>query len=371
MIHRIRSDKYGFAVWALVTAAALSAGGCSSESTAQPAEKAKGPGGPPTVNVVAFKSKPTDLTDKISIVGTLESNERVNIQSEVSGTIERINFEEGQLIKAGDLLFEIDKEKLRASYDQARANLKLAETTASRYKNLVQSKAVSQQEYDQTVATLESNRATVALAREQLDDATIVAPFDGITGERLVSEGQFVTQGTALGSLYNQDPMKVNFHVPERYLGEIRQGQTIAMRVAAFKDKTYEGKVYFISPNIDETTRTALVKARVPNPERTLRSGMFANLELILDVKKDAIVIPETALIIKGDSVSVYTVGEDDTVALRTVTVGTRRKGMVEIVSGLDAEEVVVTEGYQKIGPGSKVNVRFEDLTEKKFYEII
>ncbi|MBZ0165822.1 MAG: efflux RND transporter periplasmic adaptor subunit [Candidatus Omnitrophica bacterium] len=349
--------------------ALLAAGGCSSDSTAQ--QSPQGHGGPPTVNVVGFKSLRSDLSDKISIIGSLESNESVELRSEISGTIERIKFDEGQRIKAGELLFQIDMEKLKATYDQAQANLKLAETTAHRYQNLVQSKAVSQQEYDQTVATLESNRATVALTREQLSDATITAPFDGVMGERLVSEGQFVGQGTPLGSLYSQDPMKVTFNVPERYVGAIREGQGIALRVAAYKDKNYEGKVYFISPNIDRTTRTVLVKARVPNPQGQLRSGMFANLELIFEVKKDAILIPETALIIKGDSVSVYTVGDDDTVALRPINVGTRRDGMVEILSGLQAEEVVVTEGYQKIGPGSKVSVRLEDPTEKKFYEII
>ena len=358
----------GLAV-ALVTA--MVAGGCTSESKAEQPAEAKGPSGPPTVNVVGFKSERINLSDRISVIGSLESNESVEIRSEIGGTVERINYEEGQRVKAGDLLFQIDKDKLQASYDQARANLKLAETTANRYKNLVQTKAVSQQEYDQTVATLESNRATVALAKEQLADATIVAPFDGVMGERLISVGQFVAQGTAMGSLYNKDPMKVTFHVPERHIGEIREGQMVETKVAAFPDQVYKGKVYFISPSVDETTRTVMVKARVPNKDGLLRSGMFASLELILQVKDDAILIPETALIIKGDTVSVYTVGEDDTVALQPVTVGTRQKGMVEIVSGLEPEEVVVTEGYQKIGPGSKVNVRFEDPAEKKFYEII
>lgn len=351
---------------------ALTLGGCSTESKAEEAAaEAKAPAGPPAMNVVGFKSQMTRLAETISIIGTLESNESVEIRSEISGTIEKINFEEGQRVNSDTLLFQIDKDKLQASYDQALANLKLAQTTASRYKNLVQSKAVSQQEYDQTVATLESNRATVILAKEQLADATITAPFAGVMGERLVSVGQFVAQGTPLGSLYNKDPVKVTFHVPERHIGAINEGQGIEMNVTAFPDKTYEGKVYFISPSVDETTRTVLVKARVPNPEGLLRAGMFANLDLILKVKEDTIMIPETALIIKGDNVSVYTVTEEDTVSLRPVTVGTRQKGMVEIVTGLDAEEVVVTEGYQKIGPGSKVNVRFEDPSEKQLYEII
>ncbi len=342
--------------------------GCSQETEAKPS------GGPPggfATNVVGFQSVREDIVDKISIVGSLESNESVDIKSEINGAVNRINFIEGAFVEQGDVLFEIDKEKLEATYAQARANLNLAETTAERYKNLVQTKAVSRQEYDETMASLESNRAAVTLAKEQLSDAIIRAPFDAVVGERLVSLGQFIVQGTQLTSLYSKDPMKVVFNVPERFVGQVSVGQKVRLQLDAFPQEEYEGEVFFIAPKIDNTTRTAMVKAKVPNPEDKLKEGMFANVELVLDVIESAVLIPETALIIKGDTVSVYIVGADDTAQLREIQVGQRFNGMAQVVSGLQGDETVITEGYQKIGPGSKVKVRLEDPTEKKFYEII
>lgn len=350
--------------------AMLALSGCSQETQAEPEEKS----GPPpafATNVVGFKSESQDLTDSISIVGSLESNESIEIRSEINGTIEKINFTEGGQVKANTVLFEFEQTKLSATLNQARANLQLAETTAKRYENLVKSKAVSRQEYDEVMASLKTNQATVELAREELNDATIVAPFGGIMGERSVSEGQYVTQGTVLGFLFNKDPIKAVFAVPERYLSRISNKQRVKVKVSAYKEEIFEGEVYFIDPKIDATTRTAMIKAKIPNPDQKLSEGMFASVDLTLDIIQNAVVIPETALIVKADTISVYVVKSDDTVELRSITAGRRVNGMVEVTAGLEANETVVLEGYQKIGPGSKVKVRFEDPTEKKFYDII
>lgn len=341
--------------------------GCSNEV------KAESPKETPMMatNVVGYKTEIREFSDSIFVVGTLDSNESVDIISEISGVIVSVGFKEGQRVEEGDVLFQIDANKLKAMNNQAVANLKLAETTAKRYENLVQSKAVSQQEYDETIASLESNRASVELTKEQLDDATITAPFSGIMGERFVSKGQFISQGTQLSYLFNQNPIKAEFHVPERYLSEIEVGQTVTMKVAAYEDEEYTGEVYFIDPKINEITRTALVKAYVANPMNKLREGMFANIKLMTSVSKNALTVPETALIIKGDKVFVYVVNDDQTVELKPVETGKRFDGMVVIKTGLNNEDIVVVEGYQKIGPGSKVSVRFADPDEKKIYEII
>lgn len=345
----------------------LALGGCAKKDEAQAQPAAGGF----AVNVVAFKVEEKDLSQKISMVGSLGADEFVEIKSEISGAIREINFEEGQPVQKGDVLFRIDQRKLQAAYDEALANLKLAKATADRYETLVKTQAVSRQEYDQTVAGLEVNRAAVALSKEQLEDATIIAPFAGVMGKRLVSPGQVISSGTVLTYLVSQDPMKAEFHVPERYLGEISVGQKIELKVAAYRDEIFKGEVYFIDPQIDETTRTALIKAKVPNPQGKLRQGMFANLELIVSVNPKAIVVPETSLIVKGDEVFVYVIKEDNTVDWRKVDIGRRMEGVAEVVSGLSAGEVVVTEGYQKIGPGSTVNPEFESLEKKKPYEII
>ncbi|MCH7590567.1 efflux RND transporter periplasmic adaptor subunit [PVC group bacterium] len=314
-----------------------------------------------TINVVAFESKEEPISDKISLVGSMIANESVEIKSEIDGTIEQINFKEGQFVQETRVLFWINQKKLQAILAQAQANLKLAQTTAKRYKALVESKAVSQQEYDQAIATLEVNRATVDLSKEQLGDATIKAPFEGVMGERLVSEGQFITKGTSLGFLVSQNPMKVEFNLPERFLGKIKISQDIKIHVAAYPDEYFSGVVYFIAPRIDEQTRTVLVKATVPNPEGKLRTGMFANLDLIVDVRQKAIVIPETALVVKGDTVSVFVIDDDNSVKLRLIKTGMRLDGMVEVTEGLASHERIVTEGHQKLRNGAKVELRFED----------
>ena len=362
-------DRLPYALILLsIVCSTLITSGCSKEISAeQPPEEPM----QPAVNVVGFMVAVKDISDTIALVGTLEANESVEIKSEINGIMEEINVEEGQRVREGDVLFRIEKRKLQAAYDQAVANLKLAESTAQRYEKLVQSKAVSDQEYDQTRATLASSYAMVQLAREDLEDAVITAPFDGVIGERLISTGQYITQGMLLSYLFSKDPMKVGFRVPERYIGEIGIDQQVTLTVAAFKDKAYEGRVFFIDPRIDETTRTALVKAYVPNSNEELRQGMFANLDLIVNRNENALVVPESALIIQGDTVSVYVIRDSDTVDLRPVTVGERFSGMVEIREGVNAGDVVVTEGYQKIGPGSRVQVRFEDPDQKKSYEII
>ena len=318
------------------------------------------PMGGMTINVIAFECKRQPILEKVSLVGSLAASESIEIKNEMDGTIEAIDFMEGEHVDKGKVLFRINQEKLQATLAEAEANLGLAETTAERYKALIGSRAVSQQEYDQAVAELAANRATVILTKEELNDATIEAPFVGIMGERLVSMGQFITKGTSLSFLVKNDPMIVELHVPERFLSKIQVGQKIQVGVAAYADESFTGEVYFIDPKINERTRTVLVKAFMSNPEGKLHAGMFANLDLIFDVRKDAVAVPESALIINGDTVSVFVIDEDDSVTPRSIKSGIRFDGMVEVVNGLEDGEKVVTEGHQKLRAGAKVNAKFD-----------
>lgn len=311
-----------------------------------------------SVNVVAVEAKKQLIEDKISLVGTMAANESVEIKAELDGAVEEINFEEGQKVEKGRRLIAIDKSKLDATLAQAEANLRLAETTGKRYQSLIDSQAISKQEFDQVQANLEASKAAADLVRAQLKDATIEAPFDGVIGERKVSIGQFITKGTSITFLINQNPMKAEFRVPEKYLSRLKEKQAIEISVAAYSQETFKGEVYFIDPQIDTLTRTALVKALVPNPEGKLRVGMFANLDLIVSVKANAIVVPETALIANGDTVSVFVVDKESKAEMRPVTPGIRMAGTVEVTTGLTAGEKVIIEGFQKIGPGSKVAPR-------------
>jgi len=319
-----------------------------------------------SVNVVGYKAVLQPISEKISLVGNLEAHDMVEIKSEIDGTVEEIKFEEGLKVKKGDLLIFIDRKKLEATLAQAEANLKMAEQTQQRYDSLVQTGAVSRQELEQAAAALEVSRAAVKLNKAEMHESVISAPFDGVMGERLVSEGQFITKGTSLSFLISQDPMKAGFYVPERYLSRVQEGQAVEIAVAAYPGEIFKGEVYFIDPKIDEMTRTALVKAKLSNPEGKLRHGMFANLQLTVLEKPNAVVIPETALIIKGDDVQVFMVNDDQTAAIQPIKIGIRTAGFVEVTEGLAGGKTVVIEGYQKLVPGAKVLVRFEEQNEPR-----
>ncbi|MBI4004481.1 MAG: efflux RND transporter periplasmic adaptor subunit [Candidatus Omnitrophica bacterium] len=332
--------------------------------------KGGGPGGGPggmVVHVVGFRAVEQPVEERVAVVGTLAANESVDIKSELDGAIETIGFAEGERVDEGTVLFRINRTKLEASLAEAEANLRLAETTLERYAALEESRAVSKQEADQARAAFEARRASAELMRAQLQDATVVAPFSGTVGARLISLGQYVTKGEALTSLVDTDIMKVEFSVPERFLSRVAEGQAIEVQLAAYPAERFQGTVYFIDPRVSTETRTVPVKARLPNPDGRLRAGMFANLDLVLQVRKRAVVIPESALLLGGGQASVFVI-TDGKAQPRPVRLGVRLAGAVEIREGLSAGEVVIIEGTQKVGPGSSVDVR---LDERPVEEIV
>lgn len=341
----------------LAVAIALVASACAQQ------EAGPGPGGgqrPPTP-VVGFEAQQGPVADKISLVGNLAANESVQISSNVDGFIAAIAFEEGQSVAKDDTLVTLDQAKLRAEKDRAQADLQLAETTLERYRSLDASGAIAKQEVERVVAEHAAAQADLNVAKENFDDTMITAPFDGIMGARLVSPGQFVQRGMVLSTLISQDPMKAEFRVPERFLKQINIGHKVDVTLAAFPDETFSGEVYFVDPQLDERTRTVLVKARIPNPEGRLRRGMFANLDLITTVKENAVLIPESALMWKQDNAMVYVVDAQGAAEMRPVRTGIRQAGFVEILSGVAAGDTVIVEGFQKIGPGAPVAVRIEE----------
>ncbi len=329
-------------------------------------EEAKKPGPPAfAVKVVVVEAKQQVVNEQIAVVGSLAANEAVDIKSEIDGEIKEIKFEEGQKVKKGDVLLVLDSAKLEANLNQAKATLSIGKTTYDRMNTLVESGAVSRQEFDQAKSVFDENQAQVQLLEAQLDDTIITAPFDGTIGERSISPGQVIAKNTLLTVLINDDPMKLELQAPERYLNKLSVGQKVDMKVAAFPEQTFEGEVYFIDPQVNDLTRTALVKAKVANPDSKLRRGMFAKILLTINSKPDALVVPETALISNGDNVMVFVVDAEKKANMSMVKTGIRFNGLVEITEGLKPGDRVITEGYQKIGPGSPVDPVSPDAPAK------
>jgi len=328
----------------------LVASGCGKRTTA-------GTGGPPPIQVIAIEAKRQAVAETLSLPGTIAANEMVEVKAETDGIVQEINFAEGERVDKGRILVKLDETKLAASLAEAEACLKLSQANYDRAKQLYQDKLISQQEYDQAASTFAVSQASVDLQRRQLKDARVHAPFAGIVGARQISPGQVITRNTTLTWLVDLDTVKVEVKVPERYLRQLQVGQPLEFTVAAFPGEKFRGEVYFISPQIDESTRTALIKARIPNSEGKLRGGMFASLDLTLQLRDDAIVIPEPALMSNGDNFSVFVVDGEGNAQVRPIEVGLRLAGKAEVLKGLSAGEKVVVEGVQKLRPGAPVKL--------------
>lgn len=338
----------------LGVAATIAMTGCNEgDADASPPER--------VMEVVIQKPTLMPVEDLVTAVGTIQANETVNVQPEVPGIIKEILFEEGQQIEAGTLLFRMVSQRERAAVAQARAELDLAQSNLDRAHELSGNldgtnslKAISQQELDQLESIRDVKQAVLDAELEKLAEKEIEAPISGTLGPRMVSPGQYVNAGTQLVRLVDDTQMKVTFRLPERQLGLIKHGQEGRLRVAAWPDKVFKGTVSLINPVIDPGTRTAQVRLIAPNPDRLLRPGMFARIELVVNTRPDSLVIPETALVPSLARFSVYSV-EDGRAKLQPVELGVRLPGEVEIRSGLSPTSQLVVLGTQNLVDGMLV----------------
>ena len=322
----------------------------------KPADRANA-GGMPATQVVAVEARRQPVSEILSLVGSVTANEIVEIKTEADGMVEELPFQEGQAVKKGDLLVRLDETKWTTAVAEAEANFQLSRANFERTKQLFGDKLVAQSEFDQAAAAFHANEATLDLRKRLLKDTRIYAPFNGVLGARNISPGQVISKNTTLTWLVDLDPVKVEVNVPEHCLSQIATGQSIEFGVAAFPNDRFQGEVFFIAPQLDPATRTALVKARVPNPAHKLKGGMFANLALTLMLRDSAIVVPEPALVSNGDTVTVFVVDEKSAAQVRPVKVGLRLAGRAEVITGLQAGEKVVVEGVQKLFPGAPVKL--------------
>lgn len=324
------------------------------------------------VPVDTVRARRTTLQETVEGIGSLEALERVGIKPEVSGKVAGIHFREGSEIRKGDLLFTLQDEKARhrlqarrAALNEARAQLENARQTYRRRKELYDQDLVSVEARDQARTSFEAARARVerleaevAGIREQLEDTRLSAPFTGVVGDRRVDTGEVVSAGTPLVTLVRTGNLKVSFTVSERYAGSLQPGQPVRVSVDAFPEDTFSGRVSFVSPEVRPASRDLLVQARVPNPENRLRPGNFASVEVVVDERPDAVVVPEEALVPMQEGFALFVVDPASMEAdRRDVTIGLRQPGLVEITEGVRAEEIVVRRGHLDLSDGEVVHV--------------
>lgn len=289
-------------------------------------------------------------------VGTFRSFESVIIRPEVSGRVTELSFKEGEKVKAGTVLVQLDDTLERATLSQAKSQLDLAKSNFERAQTLLSRNAGTVKALDEARAQLQTSRAALDLAQARLDKMTLKAPFDGTLGLRKISVGAYLAPGAEIVNLEQTDPLKIDFRVPEIFLPAIKVGARIAVRADAFPGRSFEGEIYAIDPLVDEAGRSIVMRARIANPDDVLRPGLFARIDVALDVRPDAIFVPEQSIVPVGDDAYVFKV-VDGKAALAKVGLGMRRTGQVEVLSGLQDGDTVVTAGLLRIKDGAAVTV--------------
>jgi membrane fusion protein, multidrug efflux system len=327
----------------------------SSKATPGPGGPGKG-GATAAVNVDGIVVSPESFANSLSVSGSIEANEQVQIRSEVSGLATGIYFKEGTNVSKGQLLLKINDLELQAQLSQALTKQKLAAETEYRAGELLKKEAISKEEYDVALADLRSLQSETQLTRAQLAKTQIRAPFSGKIGLRTVSSGEYVTPTTTIANLVSINPVKITFSVPEKYAGQIKLNTAINFTVAG-SDKKYTAKVYAIEPSIDMTTRTLQLKATAANPSGELLPGSFAKIDLPLSNVDDAMLIPTEAVIpvLKGKKVFVSEQGKAKEVMVET---GTRTEKSILITSGLKVGDTVLTTGMMSLKPETPVKIK-------------
>lgn len=348
----------------LVAVAVLVAGGFYwKRSTVPPVPTnaaASAKGGPMGLPVKAGTVRTGTIVDEVNAVGTLLANESVMIRPERDGRIAQIHFAEGQLVKKDTKLVSLDASETEAQLAAAKAEATLNRNRLKRAEELKEKNFISAEALDVARENLNQSVARLAEVQSRLEKMTILAPFEGVAGLRQVSPGAYVKAGQDIARLEGIGTLKLDFRVPELYLGRIRTDQQLQVRVDAFPGEAFSGAIYAIEPAVDEQTRTVLLRARVPNPDVRLKPGMFARVSLVLGMRENALVVPEQALVPRGNDNYVFRI-VDGKAALARVELGARRPGEVEIISGLAAGDRIVVDGQLKLKPGVPVKV----LTDK------
>ncbi|RYY23614.1 MAG: efflux RND transporter periplasmic adaptor subunit [Sphingobacteriaceae bacterium] len=332
-------------------------GAGAKEKKIQPATKGgKKPNKPVPVNVMLVKD--TAFSNAIDITGTIDANEQVDLRSETAGNITGIYFKEGTHVSKGQLLVKVYNQDQYASLKSVQVQTKLAEIVEYRNRILLQKEAVSKEEYDTSLSSLNVLKSQADLIRAQIARTEVRAPFSGIIGLRKfsgiiglrnISPGGYLSPTSSIATLVNMDPAKITFSVPERYLGLIKTGSKIRFNLESTREN-FTGTVYAIEPNLNLTSRSVTIRAKSPNPKGLMRAGSFAKINLTLEQVPKTIMVPTECVIpdIKTSKVFVVSKGVAES---RDVKTDVRTATKIQIVDGLKPGDSLIVSGIIQLRP--------------------
>ncbi|MBT9457421.1 MAG: efflux RND transporter periplasmic adaptor subunit [Burkholderiaceae bacterium] len=347
--------------------AAGAAGPASGSSQGQPGRS--GPGGPSgPVSVEVGRVAVMSLRDEAQAVGSLRSRQAVVLRPEVSGRISALGFTDGQRVRKGQLMVQLDDALQVAQLQQAEAQAGIARTSLQRNRELLAQNFVSASVVDQAQANLQVAEAQVALAKAQLSRLKIVAPFDALVGIRAVNLGDYVKDGADLVSLEDSSSMWVEFRLPERFVPRLKGGQAVDMTLDALPKQVFQAKVDVVDVQFDANGRSMLVRAKLMGPTADLRSGLFARVNVVLGERPNALVVPEEALVPQGGKQYIIKVvdGPKGKQSQRVeARLGMRVPGKVELLGGVQDGDVVVTAGQARLMRGDGLPVKIVDVDKQ------
>jgi membrane fusion protein (multidrug efflux system) len=312
-----------------------------------------GKGAAQAVAVVTAHAAKKDFAHEVEALGTLRANESVDITAKVADRVAAIHFTEGQQVRKGEVLVELDNTEAGADLAAAEAAASDSRSQYKRSQELFQTKALSEAQLDQLHATLLANEARVAAARSRLNDRVITAPFNGRVGLRNVSLGGLVNPGGVITTLDDLSVVKLDFAVPEVFLSTLQPGLTVEARSTAYPESPFAGRVSSVATRVDPATRAVTIRALIDNRDGRLRPGMFMTVKLVRQ-EGQALMLPEQAIVPENDQQFVYVI-EDGHAHKREIKIGRRRPGEVEILEGLSAEDGVVVDGTLNLRDGVPV----------------
>lgn len=307
------------------------------------------------LNVTAEVLKKSTISDGIAISGLLLPDEKVDLSFETSGKITSINFTEGTHVSEGQLLAKVNDAQLQAQLKKLEVQLKLAEDRVFRQNALLEKEAVSKEAYEQVQTDLAMLKAEIDMVKASIDLTELRAPFDGIIGLRQVSEGVYATPSTIVASLTKISPLKIEFAIPERYAGIVKDGSNLLFNVEGHLSP-FTAKVYATESHVDPTTHTFAMRALYHNSNGELMPGRFANVTLKTQEFEDAITVPSQAIVPEMgiDKVYLYKNGQAEPAS---ITKGIRNEARVQVLQGLNIGDTIITSGTLQLRTGLKVTL--------------
>ena len=336
---------------ALGTLGALAAAGCSRNPNGRATAALPAPA-PIAVRAAAVESRV--LPRVLEVTGALTADESADVASERDGNVASVRVERGTYVEKGAILATLDDREAKAQLDQARANLAWAESEFTRYAELRQKQVVAKSENQRKETDRDLNRSSLALAEKAFADCVIRAPFAGVVTEKKVSAGAFVKRGQAICGLVKIDPLRAELAIPESAVSAIQIGQKGKLSVQSFPDRTFDAAVRYIGPSLRSESRTLVVEAVVPNPQRLLKPGLFVTARLALPKAEKTLLVPAAAVLTDSGVSRVFVLGAQR-VAERIVAVGDRYGDAIEVRSGLGEGDRVVVSPDRRLADGLEV----------------